>query len=108
MFKNYADVDSPLTQESWREMSDSERLVLINQKISENDKFSVISATHSNVNGQVFVNLCEEIPSSERGTLLLSFESLLKESVDRGINVWHEPINDKNRLRQFRGIEVKS
>lgn len=108
MFKNYADVDSPVTQGSWREMSDAERLALINQKISDNDEFSVINATHSNENGQVFVNLCEEISSSERGTLLLSFESLLKESVDRGINVWHEPIDDKNRLRQLRGIEVKS
>ena len=27
MFKNYADVDSPVTQGSWRKMSDAERLV---------------------------------------------------------------------------------
>ena len=108
MFKNYADVDSPVTHESWQEMSATERLDLINQKISGRDEFTVINTTSSNKNGQVFINLKEEIPASTRGVLLLSSEAFLKDCIDQGINVWHEPIDDKNKLRKLRGIEIKS
>jgi len=108
MFKNYAHVDSPVTEAGWIKMSTTERLHLINQKISENDEFAVINPTDSSENGQVLVDFKEEVSAAKRGVLLLSFEALLKDSIDQGINVWHKPIDDKNKLRQFRGIVVKS
>jgi hypothetical protein len=46
--------------------------------------------------------------ASERGTFLLDLESLLKSQIDNGINIWLEPIGDKNSLRNLRGIEVKN
>ena len=108
MFKNYADVDTFATQEDWTKMSESKRLDLIKQKISEHNEFEVIHPTRSQEDGQVFIELTEELPASKRGIMLLSFEALLKENIDQGINVWHEPIDDKNKLRKLRGIEIKS
>ena len=107
MFKNYADVDTFATQEDWRKMSELKRLDLIKQNISEHNEFEMILPTRSQEDGQVFIELTEELPASKRGNMLLSFEALLKENIDQGINVWHEPIDDKNKLRKLRGIVVK-
>ena len=108
MFKNCADIDSPVTQENWRKLSKLERLDLVKKKISENNNFQVICPMIAKKNGQVFIKLLNDIPASKRGILILSFERLLKDSIDQGINVWNEPIGDKNSLRNLRGIEIKS
>ena len=44
--------------------------------------------------------------ASERGTLLLNLEAILKKEIDDGISIWHIPLGDKNSLRNLRGIEV--
>lgn len=48
----------------------------------------------------------EPVPASERGTLLMDAEDALQ-SVLPGAVVWHEPLGDRNSLRNLRGIEVK-
>ena len=108
MFENYAEIESPITKEKWRKLSKMERLDLVKEKISRNDSFQVIHPTRANKNGQVFIKLLTDIPASKRGILILSFERILKDSVDQGINVWHEPIGDKNSLRNLRGIDIKT
>ena len=108
MFENYAKIESPITKENWRKLSKIERLDLVKEKISRNNKFQVIHPTKANKNGQVFIKLLVDTPASKRGILILSFERILKDSIDQGINVWHEPIGDKNSLRNLRGIEIKT
>ena len=107
MFENYANIDSPITKETWRKLSEFERLELVKDRISASKDFHVIYPTGAKKYGQVFIKLLDDIPARKRGILLLSFERLLKDGIDQGINVWHEPIGDKNSLRNLRGIEIK-
>ena len=46
-----------------------------------------------------------KIPASERGVLLLELEKSLKLKIDEGITIWLEPVGDKSKLRQLRGIK---
>ena len=58
-------------------------------------------------NGNVVLKIEQTIPANERGLLLLNLESNLKKNVDEGITVWLEPVGDKSKLRQLRGVEIK-
>ena len=46
-----------------------------------------------------YVSLVGAIGVSKRGSLLLDLEQFLMEREDRGINVWCEPIGNRNSLR---------
>ena len=50
----------------------------------------------------------ESIASNKRGLLLLELEEQLKRKVDNGITVWLEPVGDKSKLRNLRGITFKN
>jgi len=56
--------------------------------------------------GSVYVSFTDPVGPSKRGTLLLDLEELLKSEVDIGLNVWCQPIGDRNSLRNLRGIEI--
>jgi len=47
-------------------------------------------------------------PSNTRGLLLLDLESKLKASIDKGLTIWLEPVGDKSKLRNLRGVTIKS
>ena len=38
---------------------------------------------------------------------MLDFEESLKKNIDRGITIWLEPVGDKSKLRNLRGVEIK-
>ena len=40
--------------------------------------------------------------------MLLDFEEELKKSIDQGITIWLEPVGDKSKLRNLRGITIKA
>ena len=67
-----------------------------------------VTPTRALDNGQVYISLNKPVNSSERGQLLLDLESHYKKSVEVGINLWCEPLGDKNSLRNLRGIQVIS
>ena len=98
---------TPTPSQKWKALNQDERFNLVNEVLinSKFKKFIVISRALEN--GQVYVSLTGTIPSSERGTLLLDFEELLKHRIDLSINVWCEPLGDKNSLRKLRGIQIK-
>jgi hypothetical protein len=54
----------------------------------------------------VYVVLDKSIPVNQRSSYLLSLEDALITQCDSRIRVWHEPIGDKNSLRNFRGVKV--
>ena len=39
--------------------------------------------------------------------MLLELESYLKENIDKGLTVWLEPVGDRSKLRNLRGIKIK-
>ena len=108
ILKKNAEADTPTTQSFWVNLSNEERLDLVKEKIKENQKYIKISPRSTTEKGQVMVVFTEAIPSNKRGPLLLDFERYLKDMIDQGINVWCEPIGDKNALRNLRGIKIKS
>ena len=59
-------------------------------------------------NGQIVLKASEPIPSNKRGEILLDLEDHLKQNIDKGLTVWFEPIGDKSKLRNLRGIKFQS
>lgn len=99
---------TPLSSEKWRNINEFERISKLNlvlESYNNADKINIIKAHHD---GQVTITLNEVLTASERGEFLLNIEDFLKNKVDDGITIWHEPIGDKNSLRNLRGIEVVS
>lgn len=56
----------------------------------------------------VILAFTEPVSAAERGTLLLDAEDTLLDWGYTGAVVWHEPLGDRNSLRNLRGIEVKA
>ena len=54
------------------------------------------------INAYVLCNASLSI--EERGSLLMEIEDKLVNKVNKSIRIWHEPIGDKNSLRQIRGV----
>ena len=98
--------DVPLPSSDWIKFSENERIDIIQSALKyfpESDKLEIRSALN---NGQVSVEINEAMDASERGTLLLNLEEILKKTIDNGISIWHIPLGDKSSLRNLRGIEV--
>lgn len=55
----------------------------------------------------ITLGFTEPVPASERGTLLMDAEDILREATGLPLIIWHEPLGDRNSLRNLRGIEVK-
>ncbi len=108
MIKNYSQINTPLVLDEWKLLSIEQRLSRLIQLTKDIQQFSIIQPMRALDNGQVFVELKEVIPASQRGMLLLDYEDFIKSKIDNGLNVWCEPIGDKNSLRNLRGIQLKS
>ena len=108
MFQNYAHERTPVTGHKWKHFTDDERLDVINQKKNSDDYFKDISINKGLADGHVLVTLNEKVGVAQRGTLLLDFEEELKNTLDKGLTVWCEPLGDRNSLRKLRGIEIKT
>ena len=55
----------------------------------------------------VILAFTQPTPASQRGTLLMDAEDALCKAFGP-MTVWHEPLGDRNSLRNLRGIEVKA
>ena len=110
MFNNYSMVDTPIPSQKWSELGINEKIRLINNVLEENnpDILDTIEIISAKKDGQVICVLKQKLAASERGMFLLDVEEILKKNIDNGINLWLEPLGDKNSLRNLRGIEVKN
>jgi len=106
---SYAEVKTPEPGLPWRNLSDVERLKLVNDSL--NHEFIVfresISVVEAKGNGQIIVTLIKPLQAKERGVLLFDLEEFLKNVIDPSLVVWLQPLGDRNSLRNLRGIEVK-
>ena len=107
-FKEFVDVDTPTPADKWLSLSEEERIkrvVGMMEKYGYLDQICVLAA---HANGNVLVNLINDMSAGERGSQLLNVEEMLKRSLDNGISVWLEPRSDKSKLRNLRGVQVKA
>lgn len=105
MVKNFSNQETPRPSEKWKNLSESSRIEMIAEELKKNkiyDGFEVVEAPD---NGQIVLKIERTIPAKERGILLLELEEKLKSSLDKGISVWLEPVGDKSKLRNLRGIK---
>lgn len=100
--------DTPQPTEAWRRMSDAERSDIVRRVVAESPSAALINVVAAREDGEVVLSFNQSVGAAERGGVLLDLEALLKQTVDASLNVWLEPLGDKNSLRNLRGIEVKS
>jgi hypothetical protein len=102
--KEFALQETPSVSTEWKLKSEKERVNLVVSVLSKNMiyvNFRVIKAQN---NGHVILRIEENIPASKRGVLLIDLEEILKKKIDKGISIWLEPVGDKSKLRNLRGI----
>ena len=98
-------VETYIPTKNWLDMDFSLRKKIISTTIgnySLGTNFDVVSVPD---NGQIVLKTSENIAPNLRGLLLLNLEKKLKEDIDIGLTVWLEPVGDKSKLRQLRGVQ---
>ena len=105
--KENAHKNSPETSKNWKSLSKHDKITLLNKIINiDKEYFGKINVVDANDDGHVKLKLFLKV--SERGIKLLEMEGLLKSKIDQGITIWLEPVGDKSKLRNLRGITFKS
>ena len=99
---------TPVPSVNWKNNTEEERIKLISAELKKNTLYEEFEVTSAPENGQIVLRIEKNIPANERGLFLLELEESLKSTVDKGITVWCEPVGDKSKLRNLRGIEIKS
>lgn len=92
----------------WLNLSQEERFESISKILQQDAIGAGISIKEAMDNGHVVLRIEHPIPAGERGIFLLDLEQKCKMNIDIGITLWLEPVGDKSKLRQLRGVEVKS
>jgi hypothetical protein len=107
MLKNHSMTPAPSVNKLWLEMSDDERYKLIFQELKKSNKIKNFEIFRVPKDGKIILKTEISIKSSERGMLLLDIEEQLKKNIDKGLTIWLEPVGDKSKLRNLRGIVFK-
>ncbi len=107
MFKNFAKVKTPTTNNEWLSLSKEKRVELIKLELKKKkiDNFEIYDAPDD---GRIIFKVTDPIQSNKRGLLLLDLEEQLKKKINNGLTVWLEPVGDKSKLRNLRGITFKN
>ena len=108
MMKNFANIKTPSTSNSWINLTEDKRFSLIINELKKNQDLEDFEVHQASDDGQIVFTVKKTIPSNIRGLLLLDLEEKLKENIDQGLTVWFEPVGDKSKLRNLRGIKIKS
>ena len=105
MVKNFSDQETPKTGEKWKNLSNGSRIKMIAEELKKDKLYNGFEVIEAPDNGQIVLKIERAIPANERGILLLELEEKLKSALDKGISVWLEPVGDKSKLRNLRGIK---
>jgi|TARA_B110000967_G_C18500154_1_gene371107 hypothetical protein len=105
MLKSFSDKITPATGEKWGSLNHDSRIEMIAKELKKDKLYDGFEAVEAPDNGQIVLRIERAIPANERGLLLLELEEKLKSTLDRGISVWCEPVGDKSKLRNLRGIK---
>ena len=105
--KNYSNVKTPTTSQHWNSLSEDDRKKLIYDVLNNDINYEEFEVYQTYDNGEIVFNDNKTIPSKKRGLLQQKHEEKLKQNVDKGLTVWLEPVGDKSKLRNLRGIKIK-
>ena len=105
--KNFAFEKTPKTSDHWINLDKNLRKKLVENVLKKNQNYSGFEVYETSNDGQIVLKIQKSISSNKRGLMLLELESKLKENVDKGLTVWLEPVGDKSKLRNLRGIKIK-
>ncbi len=108
MKKNFSQSKTPQTNESWKKISEKERIEILSKELKKDILYKDLEVIKAPENGQVIVKIEKIMPANKRGILLLELEEKLKLVLDQGITIWCEPVGDKSKLRGLRGVEIKT
>lgn len=103
---NQAQADSPVVSASWKKSTLNWREETLLQFFKREGFDSSIDLCSATEGGEVIVQLRQELSASERGIYLLHVEERMKAELDRGLTLWCEPVGDKSKLRQLRGVQI--
>ena len=106
--KNFSSSTTPITGQNWKDKSEEERIMLVSKELKRSLLYKDFEVSKAPSNGQIVLKIKHIIPANERGLLLLKLEEMLKLVIDKGITVWCEPVGDKSKLRQLRGIKINT
>ena len=105
--KKFSLENTPETSNKWKKMVEKERIILINSILQSTSNYESFEVLKAQENGHVILKTEKAIQASERGVLLLEMEENLKKEIDIGITIWLDPVGDKSKLRNLRGIKIK-
>lgn len=105
MLKNFSTTETPKPSKKWLSLSQSNRIEMISKELEKNKLYKDFEVIDAPDNGQIILKIEKTIPSNVRGIMLLELEAKLKLAIDEGISVWLEPVGDKSKLRNLRGIK---
>lgn len=97
-----------LPTETWKKLSLEDRAKKIQLIICDNDLYKDFELIDAADDGHIIFCIDRQIDARDRGTILLNLEETLKDTVDVGLTVWLQPTGDKSKLRNLRGVKVKS
>jgi len=98
---------TPIVSLDWKKKSNKQRIDLISLLLINNSNFQIFQVMKTFDDGKIIIKINKNLTAGDRGDLLMDLEEFLKKNVDNAVNVWCEPIEDKNKLRLLRGIKVK-
>ena len=102
--KNFALEKTPQTSDKWINLSLEKKKELVQNELKNDENLKEFEVCNAMNDGQIIFKVNNSIPSSKRGNVLLDLEEKLKSNIDKGLTVWFEPIGDKSKLRNLRGI----
>ena len=105
MRKNFSKDITPETSDEWKKKSINNRLNIIYEELKKDYAYKDFEVIDAPDNGQIVLKIERKISANERGLFLLKLEERLKSVIDKGITIWLEPVGDKSKLRQLRGIK---
>ena len=97
---------TPSVKENWKKLNNFQRVELIYKEIKKDERLNEFEVFKATNDGQIVFKVNKTIPVNERGMLLLGLEERLKQNIDEGLTVWFEPVGDKSKLRNLRGIKI--
>ena len=108
MKNNFSKSKTPQTSQDWVSKEEKKRLEKIYKEIQKDEIYKDIEVIKAQKNGQVILKIEHSIPVNKRGLYLLELEKKLKSNIDKGITIWCEPVGDKSKLRNLRGVKIKT
>ena len=105
--KNYSKENTYVTNEKWTNLSPENQKEAIEKELKKENYFNDFEVFSTSKDGQIVLKIKKSIPSNVRGMILLDLEEKLKKNIDMGLTVWLEPVGDKSKLRNLRGIKIK-